>query len=216
MTKKKTCKGTTRGGKPCKRKAGPSGYCHLHAPPDDGLTDRRRRFVDEYLVDLNGTQAAIRAGYAPRGAGTEASRLLKNAEIRAAIDERLDAEALTRKEVLAGLSAIASGSLAAFLDISGATPKLDLTSDKAKLAMGLLKEVTIGEDGSIKIKMHDRLAALAHLGKAHSLFVDRQEVSGPGGGAIEQRTTVDLSQMSTEALEQLREAIRHGDSPDSD
>jgi phage terminase small subunit len=185
MTKKKTCKGTTKGGQPCKRKAGPSGYCHLHAPPDDGLTDRRRRFVDEYLVDLNGTQAAIRAGYAPKGAHSEAYRLLRNVKVRAAIDERLEAAGLTALEVLAGLSDIARGSLAPFINIDGDKPVLDLTSQAAQAALGTLKEVTFGEDGSIKLKLHDKLAALVHLGKAHGVFVDRQELSGPDGKPIE-------------------------------
>lgn len=47
----------------------------------------RQRFVEEYLLDLNGMQAAIRAGYSPKGAGVTACRLLKNPKIRAKIAE---------------------------------------------------------------------------------------------------------------------------------
>jgi len=50
------------------------------------LTPRQHRFVEEYLVDLNGTQAAIRAGYARSGARTEGARLLTNADVQAAVD----------------------------------------------------------------------------------------------------------------------------------
>lgn len=53
------------------------------------LPARRQRFVEEYLVDLNQTQAAIRAGYAEGSAHVEACRLLRNAHVRAAIDEGL-------------------------------------------------------------------------------------------------------------------------------
>ena len=51
-----------------------------------GLTARQARFVKEYLVDLNGTQAAIRAGYAVSGADVQAVRLLGNARVKAAVD----------------------------------------------------------------------------------------------------------------------------------
>jgi phage terminase small subunit len=53
------------------------------------LTDKQRRFVDEYLIDINATQAAIRAGYAKSGARTEGARLLANADISAAVEKRL-------------------------------------------------------------------------------------------------------------------------------
>lgn len=49
------------------------------------MTPKQQRFVAEYLIDLNATQAAIRAGYAPSGARTEGARLLANADIVAAI-----------------------------------------------------------------------------------------------------------------------------------
>ena len=56
------------------------------------LTTRQARFVEEYLVDGNGTQAAIRAGYSASGAYTEASRLLRNAEVAKAIKTRQEAD----------------------------------------------------------------------------------------------------------------------------
>ena len=51
------------------------------------LTEKQKRFVEEYLVDFNGTQAAIRAGYASSGARTEGARLLVNADIAAAVEQ---------------------------------------------------------------------------------------------------------------------------------
>ena len=51
-----------------------------------GLTPRQARFVKEYLVDLNGTQAAIRAGYSAHTANKQSTRLLTNADIKAAVD----------------------------------------------------------------------------------------------------------------------------------
>jgi phage terminase small subunit len=55
----------------------------------NGLTDRQNAFIVEYLKDLNGTQAAIRAGYAEDSANNEASRLLTNEYIREAIKSKL-------------------------------------------------------------------------------------------------------------------------------
>lgn len=49
------------------------------------VTERHDRFVQEYLVDLNGTAAAIRAGFAPKAAAAQASRLLKNVNIQKAL-----------------------------------------------------------------------------------------------------------------------------------
>jgi phage terminase small subunit len=68
------------------------------------LNTKQKRFVEEYLVDLNGTQAAIRAGYAVIGAATQASRLLLNVEIQALIsagrDQMADTTGITAEKVL--------------------------------------------------------------------------------------------------------------------
>lgn len=64
------------------------------------LSPRRQRFVEEYLKDQNATQAAIRAGYAPRAAQEQSSRLLSNAIVRDAVDKLL-AEQAVRVQVTA-------------------------------------------------------------------------------------------------------------------
>jgi phage terminase small subunit len=51
------------------------------------LTPKQRRFVEEYMKDFQPTQAAIRAGYAPKSARSQAYRLLQRGEIRNALDE---------------------------------------------------------------------------------------------------------------------------------
>lgn len=53
------------------------------------MTDRQRRFVEEYLIDCNGAGAARRAGYAPGGASREAWRLLRIPEVRKLLDEKM-------------------------------------------------------------------------------------------------------------------------------
>lgn len=54
-----------------------------HLPP------KQRRFVEEYLVDLNGAQAAIRAGYSPKTAREQASQILSRSNVQAAIKEEM-------------------------------------------------------------------------------------------------------------------------------
>ena len=55
------------------------------------LTAKQQRFVDEYLVDLNATQAMIRAGYSPRTANEQGARLLAKASVQEAVRERMEA-----------------------------------------------------------------------------------------------------------------------------
>jgi phage terminase small subunit len=71
------------------------------------LTPKQRRFVDEFLVDLNATQAAIRAAYSPRTANEQGARLLAKGSVADAVEvaqkarsERLQ---ITQDEVLRGL-----------------------------------------------------------------------------------------------------------------
>lgn len=61
------------------------------------LTPRQSRFVDEYLIDLNATQAAIRAGYSEKTARSQGQRLLTNVDIGAAIQERMHQRAKRTK-----------------------------------------------------------------------------------------------------------------------
>ncbi|GGB00408.1 hypothetical protein GCM10011491_30760 [Brucella endophytica] len=71
------------------------------------LSDKQQRFVAEYLIDLNATQAAIRAGYSEKTANQQGPRLLVNAGIAAAIAEgaakRIRKAEVTAQEVLDGL-----------------------------------------------------------------------------------------------------------------
>jgi phage terminase small subunit len=53
------------------------------------LTDKQKAFAHEYMVDKNATKAAIRAGYSKKTASSQGERLLRNAEVRAAVDAGL-------------------------------------------------------------------------------------------------------------------------------
>ena len=77
------------------------------------LNDRQRRFVAEYLLDLNATQAAVRAGYSARSAYSTGERMLRNAEVAAAIAEAQAARSrrteVTADRVVLELARVAFG-----------------------------------------------------------------------------------------------------------
>jgi phage terminase small subunit len=81
------------------------------------LRPRHRKFVIEYLRDLHQRNAAIRAGYAPASADSQASELRRNPKISAAIDAGMDLQAISASEILARLSAQARGNMADFLRV---------------------------------------------------------------------------------------------------
>jgi len=80
------------------------------------MSPKQARFVEEYLIDANGAQAAIRAGYSPKTAGIQAAQLLANPEIAAAIEaamsERAEKLEITSERVLAEIAVMAFYDLA--------------------------------------------------------------------------------------------------------
>ena len=85
--------------------------------PDKQLTDKQQRFVEEYCVDCNGTQAAIRAGYSVDSAASIGSENLTKPNIRTAINERLAALAMSADEAVKHVSDIAATRLNDYLKI---------------------------------------------------------------------------------------------------
>ena len=158
-----------------------------------GLTPKQQRFVDEYLVDLNATQAAIRTGYSPKTAGSQGFELLKKPEIAAAVraaQARLAQKIeVTQERVVAELAKIGFANMADYMRAGpDGDPYLDfsaLTRDQA----AALTEVTVedfkdgrGEDvrdvRRVKFKLADKRAALVDLGKHLGLFTEKIEHSG--------------------------------------
>lgn len=85
------------------------------------LTPKQRRFVNEYCVDENATQAYIRAGYAQEGAGQSAHTLLKKPEIAGAIKERMEelavAASITPEWVVGQWAKIATANPSALVSV---------------------------------------------------------------------------------------------------
>lgn len=144
-------------------------------PKGSPLTFRQRLFVVYYLGEAGGnaSEAARMAGYAePR---QEGSRLLTNADIRAAIDAKLDKAALSADEVLARLSEMATGDISDFISVNAAGGfTLDLAKALKAGKLHLVKKIKQTRFGPV-LELYDALAALEKLGRYHGLFQDRVE-----------------------------------------
>jgi len=153
------------------------------------VTAKRRLFVRHYTNEArwNATKAAELAGYAePR---TEGWRLLRDAEIRTAINTLLEQEAMSAAEVLARLREHAAADLGPFMDANG---QVDLEAMKEAGLTHLIREYSFEEvylGGNLerppdivqkrKVKLVSSQGALTLLGKYHKLFQEREEALTP-------------------------------------
>lgn len=159
------------------------------------LTARQRRFVDEYLVDLNATQAAIRAGYSAKTARSVGSENLTKPDIASAIDARR--AAITEKLEVSQESIVAELAKIGFADIrklfteTGGLKRVEHLDDDAAACLSSVEVVTRRVPGTdrddpeyehvSKVRMWDKRAALVDLGKHLGMFVERvQHDVGPG------------------------------------
>ena len=166
----------------------------------EGLTVKRAMFVQEYLVDLNATQAAIRAGYAPDSASVEGCRLLADAKVEAAVQEGMNARAarlaISQDRVAAELGKLGFSNMLDYLSVpEEGDPSIDLTGmtrdQAAALTEFTVEEQTTGRDRDrvttkrVRIKLADKRAALVDLGRHLGMFKERVELTGKGGGPVE-------------------------------
>lgn len=163
------------------------------------LTDKQLRFVEEYLVDLNATKAAIRAGYSQKTANEQGARLLVNVSIQEAIAQAQEARSIrteiTQDSVLEELAKIGFANMKNYMGVSSdGDPFMDLSA-LTEAQAAAMSEVTIedfkdgrGEDARdvrrIRFKLYDKRAALVDIGRHLGMFKDKVELTGKDGGAI--------------------------------
>jgi phage terminase small subunit len=171
--------------------------------PLDSLPPRRRAFVEEYLVDLNATQAAIRAGYSPRTAQEISSELLSNPLVAAAVErgkaQRLARVGMSQDQVLQEMALLSHSSVSHYeIDDRGQVQPAPGAPDGCMRAIqSIKKKTTVKVDGSItydvELRLWSKPEPLKLMGKHVGLnFSDRIEHVGPGGGPIitEVRNTI--------------------------
>lgn len=116
------------------------------------LTPKQSRFIDEYMIDLNGTQAAIRAGYSKKTAEQQASRLLSNVKVQAEIAKRQsalsDTHGVTLQSLLLELDEAREAALGAETVQSSAA--VAATMAKAKLCGLVIDKQEAKTSGTVK------------------------------------------------------------------
>ena len=155
-----------------------------------GLRPKQQRFVEEYLVDLNATQAALRAGYSPKSAGRIGREQVVNPPVAAAIQEaqaaRSQRTAITADRVLLELAAVAFSDLRQLATwgpegvVLTASDTLSapaaravqevLSTTKTRTCVTTEGQTTETVEVQTRLKLHNKLQALEALGKHLDLF----------------------------------------------
>lgn len=157
------------------------------------LTPKQARFVQEYLIDLDATKAATRAGYSARTAKQQGHVLLQKphvqAAVKAATDARSERTGITADRVLQELARLGFSDLRRAFDEKGNLKRPEEWDDDTAAAIASVEVVTrsIG-DGEVeqvhKIKVWDKNSALEKLGKHLKMFVERHEHTGKDGTPV--------------------------------
>lgn len=162
------------------------------------LTPKQERFCEEYLIDLNATQAAIRAGYSEKTAYSAGQRLLRNVEIQNRIAElkaeRSKRTEITQDRVVKELAAMAFAKATDYAQITSngvaLTPTAHLTSVQQAAITGI-KETQSG----IEVKL-DKTKALELLGRHLGMFNDKLELSGAVANPYANLTEAELKKLA--------------------
>lgn len=167
------------------------------------LTDKQRRFVSEYLIDLNATQAAIRAGYSKKTADRIGPELLGKTCVSEAIQEAIAARerrtAITQDRVLEELAAVAFANGTDFARVTDGNGDIefvptDSLSPEKKRAISSIKQGRFGT----QVSTYDKVRALELLGKHLGMFSDAS--NGAKADTAAERST---------ALQALADIIQH-------
>jgi len=139
------------------------------------MTPKQQRFCDEYLIDLNATQAAIRAGYSEKTAKEQGSRLLTNVNVKLYIENRMEEKEKSliadQDEVMKYLTAVMRRELkeSVVVTLQNKTEKWVQDEDTGKL-----KKQTITEESpavvDIPARLTDANKAAELIGKRYAMF----------------------------------------------
>lgn len=158
------------------------------------MTEKQERFVEEYLIDLNATQAAIRAGYSAKTANEQGSRLLTNVSIQQAISkamaERSRRTGVSQDRVLRELARIGFAKITDILDPETARIKDNASVDDLACIQSV--KIRPNEWGTEReVRLCDKKAALELLGKHLGMFKDNVNL------------TVDTSEKLDDIMSQI-------------
>jgi phage terminase small subunit len=155
------------------------------AKPDKGLNLKQIRFIEEYMKDLNASQAALRAGYSPKTAHAQGCALLKNPKVAHELKIRTNARSksneITADRVLKELARLGFSDMR---NLSKWGPGGVLLKDSTKLdddsaaAVAEVSQAETRQGKNVKIKLHDKPQALDKLARHLGLFRDTLHING--------------------------------------
>lgn len=144
------------------------------------MTKKQQRFCDEYLIDLNATQAAIRAGYSEKTAGVIAAENLKKPIIAEYIKKRMaekeDALVAKQDEIMKYLTAVMRRELCEHVVVTTTEKKSYYAPDEDGKMRKHTEEKETPQIVEIPAKLSDANKAAELLGKAYALFSDKLEI----------------------------------------
>lgn len=167
--------------------------------PTDELNPRQIRFCQEYIVDLNATQAYIRAGYEAVSADSNSIRLLRgNDRVKAYIaqlqEERAIRTRITADSVLVTLDAMRRTTVKDLFEDGDRMRRISDLTDEAAMSIAGIKFTQTRSPSSdtenpqyddvIDVKMVDRKGVTELLGKHLNLFTDRKEIVHDGSAEV--------------------------------
>ncbi len=143
------------------------------------LTAKQQRFCDEYLIDLNATQAAIRAGYSAKTADQQGSRMLTNVKVQQEIAEKMAERSkrtgINQDRVLQEIAKLALVNIDDVVDLeTGRVRKTATKEDLACIQSIKIKPTEFGTER--EIKFYDKKGSLELVGKHLGMFKDKAEV----------------------------------------
>lgn len=154
---------------------------------DKPLLEKQKRFCEEYIVDLNGTQAAIRAGYSEKSAKQLASMLLTHANIQAYLGklraEQQERTKVTADRVVEELARIGFADMRHFINERGRVRSIqDLDTEQSPVISEIRTETRLVGEQLVEItkfKLHDKVQALNLLGRHLGMFEDNVNLKVP-------------------------------------
>lgn len=169
------------------------------------LNEKQKRFVDEYLIDRNGTQAAIRAGYSEKTAAQIATRLLRNVQVQSEIssgtEQQQERTQITADRVLQEYARLAFFDPRKLFDEQGRPKPIDsLDADTAAALVGIeLQDVYegFGEDRQFigytkKYRLSDKKGSLDSIARHLGMFNDKLSIEGSLEHSIKNLTDEQL------------------------
>ncbi len=146
------------------------------------MTDKQKKFVEEYLIDLNATQSAIRAGYSPKTANEQGARLLANVSIQEAISkamaERSRRTGINQDRIVQELARIAFVKITDVVDPDG-----EINTNASDDDLACIESYKVEDSDSVngssskrEVKLASKIKALELLGKHVGMWNDKIQI----------------------------------------